>query len=97
MSDLLVSTDDGVCTITFNRPARKNALTVAMYQSAVAALTAAGGRPENIHGANDSLERVRVARNPRAQAPQAARICQRVQRMAHRAASEANAALHVLH
>jgi enoyl-CoA hydratase/carnithine racemase len=41
MSDLLVSTDDGVCTLTFNRPARKNALTVAMYEAAVAALKAA--------------------------------------------------------
>jgi enoyl-CoA hydratase/carnithine racemase len=41
MSDLLVTTVDGVCTITFHRPARKNALTVRMYEDAVAALDAA--------------------------------------------------------
>jgi enoyl-CoA hydratase/carnithine racemase len=41
MSDLLTLIDDGVCIITFNRPARKNALTVAMYEAAVAAMKGA--------------------------------------------------------
>ena len=41
MSDLAVTTSDGVVTITFSRPARKNALTVQMYDDAVAALEAA--------------------------------------------------------
>src|SRR5687767_12581666 len=43
MSDqhILVETSGGICTITFNRPERKNALTVKMYDDAIAALTAA--------------------------------------------------------
>ena len=45
MSDLLVTTENGVCTITFNRPQRKNALTVNMYKEAVAALQAANVDP----------------------------------------------------
>lgn len=36
--DVLVDIDDGVMTVTFNRPQRKNALTVAMYVTAVEAL-----------------------------------------------------------
>ncbi len=59
MSDLLVSTDDGVTTITFNRPARKNALTVQMYEGAVAALSAAAAdkdvRVVVITGTGDSF------------------------------------------
>jgi enoyl-CoA hydratase/carnithine racemase len=45
MSDLLVTTEDGVTTITFHRPARKNALTVQMYADAVAALRSAAADP----------------------------------------------------
>ncbi|MBM4279748.1 MAG: enoyl-CoA hydratase [Deltaproteobacteria bacterium] len=45
MSDLQVTTEDGVTTITFTRPARKNALTVQMYQDTVAALKAAASDP----------------------------------------------------
>jgi enoyl-CoA hydratase/carnithine racemase len=41
VSDLLVTTENGVCTITFHRPARKNALTVQMYSDAVQALKTA--------------------------------------------------------
>jgi enoyl-CoA hydratase/carnithine racemase len=41
MSDLSITTNDGVTTIMFCRPARKNALTVQMYNDAVAALEAA--------------------------------------------------------
>jgi enoyl-CoA hydratase/carnithine racemase len=59
MSDLLVSTDDGVTTITFNRPARKNALTVQMYEAAVDALNAAAAdkdvRVVVITGSGDSF------------------------------------------
>ena len=42
MSDVLVATENGVCTITFNRPERKNALTVNMYETVVQAMKAAG-------------------------------------------------------
>ena len=38
MSDVLVTTVNGTCTITFNRPERKNALTVQMYTDIVHAL-----------------------------------------------------------
>lgn len=41
MSDILVATEDGVCTITFNRPERKNALTIQMYADTVKAMKAA--------------------------------------------------------
>ncbi|MFX1735892.1 enoyl-CoA hydratase [Paraburkholderia sp. A1RI_3L] len=41
-TDILTSqTDDGVLAITFNRPARKNAITAAMYQAMADALVAA--------------------------------------------------------
>jgi enoyl-CoA hydratase/carnithine racemase len=40
--DVLVTTERGVRTITFNRPARKNALTPAMYTTAVNAIRSAG-------------------------------------------------------
>ena len=33
MSEILVRTENGVCAIQINRPARKNALTAAMYQT----------------------------------------------------------------
>jgi enoyl-CoA hydratase/carnithine racemase len=42
---ILTDISDGICTITFNRPERKNALTVAMYEETVAALTAAEADP----------------------------------------------------
>ena len=41
MSDILVATENGVCTITFNRPERKNALTIQMYADVVHAMKAA--------------------------------------------------------
>jgi enoyl-CoA hydratase/carnithine racemase len=41
MSDILVHTEAGVCTITLNRPARKNSITAAMYQALADALAAA--------------------------------------------------------
>ncbi|HEY1098818.1 MAG TPA: enoyl-CoA hydratase [Myxococcota bacterium] len=43
--DLLVSSAEGVTTITFNRPERKNALTIAMYERAVLALQMAATDP----------------------------------------------------
>lgn len=45
-SDVLVSFDEGVCTITFNRPRKKNALTVAMYAAIVAAFEQARERAD---------------------------------------------------
>ncbi|MDP2341841.1 MAG: enoyl-CoA hydratase [Deltaproteobacteria bacterium] len=45
MSDILVNTENGVCTITFNRPERKNALTVQMYADVVHAMRAADVDP----------------------------------------------------
>ena len=45
MSDVLVTTVNGTCTITFNRPERKNALTVQMYTDIVHALKAADVDP----------------------------------------------------
>jgi enoyl-CoA hydratase len=45
MSDLLVSTSGGICTITLNRPAKRNALTVSMQDSLVEELAAADQDP----------------------------------------------------
>lgn len=42
MTDILNSTDAGVLTITFNRPARKNAFTQAMYERLAELLSHAG-------------------------------------------------------
>ena len=41
MSDILVHTEAGVCTITFNRPDKKNSITAAMYGAMADALQAA--------------------------------------------------------
>jgi enoyl-CoA hydratase/carnithine racemase len=41
MSDIDVTLDNGLCTITINRPEKKNALTAAMYSQMTAALRAA--------------------------------------------------------
>jgi len=41
MSDILVHTEDGVTTLTFNRPDKKNSITAAMYASLAEALEAA--------------------------------------------------------
>ncbi len=41
MSDILVHTEDGVTTLTFNRPDKKNSITAAMYASLADALEAA--------------------------------------------------------
>ena len=41
MSDILVHTEAGVCTITFNRPDKKNSITAAMYAAMADALVAA--------------------------------------------------------
>src|SRR5688500_8160347 len=38
---ILVDVRDGVCTITFNRPEKKNAFTSAMYEQLVAAIAKA--------------------------------------------------------
>jgi enoyl-CoA hydratase/carnithine racemase len=38
MSDILVHTEAGVCTLTFNRPDKKNSLTAAMYSALADAL-----------------------------------------------------------
>lgn len=46
MNQMKVETADGVMTITFNRPEKKNAITDAMYSTFAAALTAADGDPE---------------------------------------------------
>ena len=46
MSDVLVTTENGVCNITFNRPARKNALTVQMYADVVRAMHVADVDPK---------------------------------------------------
>ncbi len=51
MSDVLTDIRDGVMTITFNRPAKKNALTAAMYGAVADAMTAA---------ANDAAIRVLI-------------------------------------
>jgi len=40
-SDILVHTEDGVCTLTFNRAAKKNSITSAMYGAMADALAAA--------------------------------------------------------
>jgi enoyl-CoA hydratase/carnithine racemase len=39
--DILSSISDGILTLEFNRPERKNAITAAMYQSMADALVAA--------------------------------------------------------
>ncbi len=41
MSDILVHTEDGICTITFNRADKKNSITAAMYAALADALAAA--------------------------------------------------------
>ena len=41
MSDILVHTEAGVCTLTFNRPDKKNSITAAMYGALADALQAA--------------------------------------------------------
>jgi enoyl-CoA hydratase/carnithine racemase len=41
MSDILVHTEAGVCTLTFNRPDKKNSITAAMYGQLADALQAA--------------------------------------------------------
>ena len=45
MSDILVHTEAGVCTLTFNRPERKNSITAAMYATLADALEAAAVDP----------------------------------------------------
>ena len=42
---VLVETSGGVCTLTFNRPEKKNAFSLPMYTAAVAALREAGADP----------------------------------------------------
>jgi enoyl-CoA hydratase/carnithine racemase len=42
MSDILVHTEAGVTTLTFNRPDKKNSITAAMYSTLADALDAAG-------------------------------------------------------
>src|SRR5690606_29332208 len=58
-TDVLVDIADGVMTVTFNRPARKNALTIAMYEAAVQALQTAASdaaaRVGPVTGAADGL------------------------------------------
>jgi enoyl-CoA hydratase/carnithine racemase len=47
MSDLVrTGVAEGVCTILLNRPEKKNALTLAMYQAMADAVTDAVARPE---------------------------------------------------
>jgi len=41
MSDILVHTEAGVCTLTFNRPDKKNSITAAMYSAMADALQVA--------------------------------------------------------
>ncbi len=41
MSDILVHTEAGVCTLTFNRPDKKNSITAAMYSTMADALQVA--------------------------------------------------------
>jgi len=57
MNHILTETNDGILRIEINRPDKKNALTAAMYQSMVDALTAAEGdskvRVVLIHGKSD--------------------------------------------
>lgn len=46
MSDRITThLDDGICTVTFNRPEKKNALTLDMYEGLVAALQRAAQDP----------------------------------------------------
>jgi enoyl-CoA hydratase/carnithine racemase len=45
MSEILVHTEAGVCTVTFNRLERKNSITAAMYGSMADALAGADGDP----------------------------------------------------
>lgn len=46
MSDILVHTEAGVCTLTFNRPDKKNSITAAMYGALADALQAAQDDPQ---------------------------------------------------
>ena len=43
---ILVDNSDGICTITFKRPDKKNALTVQMYSDIVAAMKEAAANPK---------------------------------------------------
>ncbi|RCS56541.1 enoyl-CoA hydratase [Parvibium lacunae] len=45
MDEILINTANGVCTIQLNRPARKNALTAAMYQTLADSLRAVDAMP----------------------------------------------------
>ncbi|MHC6227459.1 enoyl-CoA hydratase [Pseudomonas sp. X10] len=59
MNDLAISTDNGVLTIAFNRPQKKNALTAAMYQVLASHLQAAAEdrqvRVVLVHGDPDAF------------------------------------------
>ena len=45
MSDILVHTEAGVTTLTFNRPDKKNSITAAMYDALADAIAAAAADP----------------------------------------------------
>ncbi|MDH5205961.1 MAG: enoyl-CoA hydratase [Hylemonella sp.] len=45
MSDILVHTENGICTLSFNRLARKNSITAAMYEALTAGLEQAAADP----------------------------------------------------
>ena len=45
MSDILIHTESGITTLTFNRPDKKNSITAAMYAALADAVEAAAADP----------------------------------------------------